>query len=147
MHPSDSQNSDDGGGKSDNPHDGHDRHVFPRRPVIRGGLYGRVRSQPCARRGGSPTRRHEPADEWLDRRMREVFASWRSRHGQGALASVAIKQASEGYQWPHRKLGKRMREARRAQVNYQLVRAVGEVLIEYADLIYQRPPMWLDRAS
>jgi hypothetical protein len=79
-------------------------------------------------------------DEWLEREMRSLLASWKAAGGQGPYASRSIANVAQGVQCPpHRIIARRMREARAKRVRYELVRQLGELLITYAALLYRRP--------
>lgn len=81
-----------------------------------------------------PAKAVTPIDPWLDREMQEVFAGL---HGEsGALPSRAIYDASEGYQWPWRRMGQRIREARAKATPKEKVKRIVRVLDRYIDLQY-----------
>lgn len=78
-------------------------------------------------------------EEWLEREMRSLLASWKANGGQGVYASRSIANVAQGVQCPpHRVIARRMREARGKRVSYELVRRLGQLLIEYAALLYGR---------
>jgi hypothetical protein len=76
-----------------------------------------------------------PVDPWLDREMQEVFAGLHGENGK-ALASRAIYDASEGYQWPWRRIGQRIREARAASTPKEKVKRIVRALDDYIDRQY-----------
>lgn len=101
------------------------------RNVVRGDLYGK-----------RPAKAVTPVDPWLDREMQEVFAGL---HGErGALPSRAIYDASEGYQWPWRRIGQRIREARAGGTPKEKVKRIVAVLDRYVEAQYDQQP---DRAA
>ncbi len=99
-------------------------------------------------RGGLYASRELSPDEWLDREVRALFASWKSNAGQGAYASRGIANAVHGINFPHRILARRIREAHEQRVRHELVRRLGELFAEYADRLARKPrPAQPNRAA
>lgn len=99
------------------------------------GKLGIVRGELYARR---PAKAVTPIDPWLDREMQSVFAGL---HGSsGAIPSRGIYDASEGYQWPWRKIGQRIREARAGGTPIENVKGIVRVLEQYIDEQYAESP-------
>lgn len=82
-----------------------------------------------------PAKAVAPVDPWLDREMQAVFANL---HGEGgAIPSRPIYEAGEGYQWPWRRMGQRIREARAGRTPVEKVKQIVRVLDQYIDAQYR----------
>lgn len=88
--------------------------------VERGGLYGARTLSP---------------EEWLDKEMRSLAASWKADAGRGKYASRGIANIAHEINFPHRIPARRIREAAERRVKHELVRQFGELLAQYADRV------------
>jgi hypothetical protein len=73
--------------------------------------------------------------DWrLDQRVRDVFVSMFGE--KGTVPSEAISDIRRDRQHPLRFLGRRIREARRANVPKEKVQPLAQVIADYIDQVY-----------
>lgn len=80
-------------------------------------------------------RRHDPPDPRFDREIAGIYATWKSRSGDGAYASRAIANVAHRITNPARVLDRHLEDAVIADVPLELIRELGRALIRRVDLL------------